>query len=207
MTARHPALPASATAGRRTAVSLGLLLLPVAWTLSRYDMAGHMAAHMIAVAIAAPLIVLGVQGSRLDPAQRWPRLATPLTAAMIEAVIVWGWHVPALRGLAAHHPAALAGEQASFLAAGLLLWSAVLAPRHRAAGVGALLVTSMHMTLLGALIGLAPRVLYSHHGPDALADQQIAGVIMLLVGGIAYLVGGLAMLGRLLQMRPEAPAT
>ena len=184
----------------------GLALLPIGWTLSRYGMSGHMAAHMIAVAIAAPLIAVGVQGGRFDPAMRWPRLATPLPAAMIEAVIVWGWHVPALRSLAEHHPLALVVEQASFLAAGLLLWSAVLAPRHRAAGVGALLVTSMHMTLLGALIGLAPRPLYMHHGADALADQQVAGVVMLLVGGIAYLVGGLAMLGRLLQTRPAAPA-
>ncbi len=181
-------------------------MLPVGWALSGYGMTGHMAAHMIAVAIAAPLIAVGLQGGRFDPALRWPRLASPLPAAMIEAVVVWGWHVPALRSLAAHHPLALVLEQASFLAAGLLLWAAVLAPRHRAAGVGALLVTSMHMTLLGALIGLAPRPLYMDHGPDALADQQLAGVVMLLVGGIAYLLGGLAMLGRLLQIREEAPA-
>ena len=184
----------------------GAALLPIGWAMSGYGMSGHMAAHMIAVAIAAPLIAIGIQSGRFDPAARWPRLASPLPAAMIEAVVVWGWHVPALRSLAAHHPLALVAEQASFLAAGLLLWSAVLAPRHRAAGVGALLVTSMHMTLLGALIGLAPRPLYLHHGADALTDQQIAGVVMLLVGGIAYLAGGLAMLGRLLQTRTEAIA-
>ncbi|NIJ29443.1 putative membrane protein [Sphingomonas insulae] len=189
---------------RKIALAGGLVLLPIGWTLSHHGMSGHMAAHMIAVAIAAPLLALALQGGRYDPATRWPRLAAPLPAAMIEAVIVWGWHVPALRGLAMHRPIASIAEQASFLAAGLMLWSAVLAPRHRAAGVGALLVTSMHMTLLGALIGLAPRPLYMHQGPEALADQQVAGVIMLLVGGIAYLVGGLAMLGRLLHTRPEA---
>lgn len=191
---------------RRASLIAGLALLPVGWALSGQGMTGHMAAHMIAVAIAAPLVALGVQHGRWDPATRWPRLAAPLPAALVEAVIVWGWHVPALRRLADHQPAWLILEQASFLAAGLLLWSAVLAPRHRAAGVGALLVTSMHMTLLGALIGLAPRPLYTHHGADALIDQQIAGVVMLLVGGVAYLLGGLAMLGRLLQTRSEAPA-
>ena len=190
----------------RAALFAGLALVPIGWALSPFGMTGHMAAHMIAVAIAAPLIALGVQGSRYDPAMRLPRLATPLAAALVEAVVVWGWHVPALRRLVAHAPLWLAIEQAMFLAAGLLLWSAVLAPRHRAAGVAALLVTSMHMTLLGALIGLAPRPLYMHHGADALADQQLAGVVMLLVGGIAYLVGGLAMLGRLLQTREGAPA-
>ena len=191
---------------RRASLIAGVALLPVGWALSGQGMTGHMAAHMIAVAIAAPLVALGVQHGRWDPATRWPRLAAPLPAALVEAVIVWGWHVPALRRLADHQPAWLILEQASFLAAGLLLWSAVLAPRHRAAGVGALLVTSMHMTLLGALIGLAPRPLYTHHGADALIDQQIAGVVMLLVGGVAYLLGGLAMLGRLLQTRSEAPA-
>jgi putative membrane protein len=191
---------------RRASLIAGVALLPVGWALSRQNMTGHMAAHMIAVAIAAPLVALGVQHGRWDPATRWPRLAAPLPAALVEAVIVWGWHVPALRRLADHQPAWLILEQASFLAAGLLLWSAVLPPRHRAAGVGALLVTSMHMTLLGALIGLAPRPLYTHHGADALIDQQIAGVVMLLVGGVAYLLGGLAMLGRLLQTRSEAPA-
>ncbi|MFN3675497.1 MAG: cytochrome c oxidase assembly protein [Sphingomonas pseudosanguinis] len=191
---------------RRASLFTGLALLPLGWSLSRWGMTGHMAAHMIAVAVAAPLLALAIQGYRFDPAERWPRFASPLVAAMVEAVIVWGWHVPALRRLADHQPLWLVAEQASFLAAGLLLWSAVLAPRHRAAGVMALLVTSMHMTLLGALIGLAPRPLYSHHGAGALEDQQMAGVVMLLVGGIAYLLGGLAMLGRLLQTRQEAHA-
>ncbi|MBB4617401.1 cytochrome c oxidase assembly protein [Sphingomonas abaci] len=184
----------------------GLALLPLGWGVSRWGMTGHMTAHMIAVAVAAPLVAIGLQGGRFDPAMRSPRLAAPLPAALVEAVIVWGWHVPALRRLADHHPAWLVAEQASFLAAGLLLWSAVLAPRHRAAGVAALLVTSMHMTLLGALIGLAPRPLYAHHGAEALIDQQVSGVVMLLVGGVAYLLGGLAMLGRLLQTRSEVPA-
>lgn len=191
---------------KRASLIAGLVLLPLGWSLSRWGMTGHMAAHMIAVAVAAPLLAVGIQGHRFDPAERWPRFASPLVAAMVEAVIVWGWHVPALRRLADHQPLWLVVEQASFLAAGLLLWSAVLAPRHRAAGVMALLVTSMHMTLLGELIGLAPRPLYSHHGTGALEDQQMAGIVMLLVGGIAYLVGGLAMLGRLLQTRQEAHA-
>ncbi|WP_309696703.1 cytochrome c oxidase assembly protein [Sphingomonas sp. SORGH_AS_0870] len=191
---------------RRGMLIAGLALLPLGWMLSPLGMTGHMAAHMIAVAIAAPLVALGLQGHALDPVERWPRLASPMVAALVEAVVVWGWHVPALRRLADHQAVWLAIEQASFLIAGLRLWSAVLAPRHRASGVAALLVTSMHMTLLGALIGLAPRPLYSHHGAGALEDQQLAGVIMLLVGGIAYLCGGLAMLGRLLQVRQEAHA-
>ena len=111
-------------------------------------------------------------------------------------------------------PLALLIEQASFLIAGVLLWSAVLGTRlggatdRRASGVAALLLTSMHMTLLGALIGLAPRALYAMmemhpaiHGLDALEDQQIGGVVMLMVGAASYFIGGLAMLGGLLKTR------
>jgi len=193
---------------RRASLALGVALVPIGWAFAAapLGMVGHMTGHMIAVAVAAPFLAYGIAGSRFDPAERWPAIVTPLAMSLVELVVVWLWHLPALRLRGDMQPVALLLEQASFLAAGLLLWSAVLAPRHGAAGVGALLVTSMHMTLLGALIGLAPRPLYMHHGADALADQQLAGVVMLLVGGIAYLLGGLAMLGRLLQTRPEARA-
>jgi putative membrane protein len=66
---------------------------------------------------------------------------------------------------------------------------------RRAAGVIGLLLTSMHMTLLGALLALAPRPLFDHgHGHSAMSlleDQHLGGAIMLLVGGVSYLAGGL----------------
>jgi putative membrane protein len=69
-----------------------------------------------------------------------------------------------------------------------------------------LLLTSMHMTLLGALLALSPRPLYPHlHGAAGLtplADQQLGGAIMLLVGGVSYLLGGLALTVGLLRGRP-----
>ena len=91
---------------------------------------------------------------------------------------------------------------------GLLVWIAALggAPasrRERAAGgVAALLLTSMHMGLLGALLALAPRPLYE--ACLGLFDQQVGGVMMLAVGGVVYLAGGLALLATL--MREEAPS-
>lgn len=168
-------------------------------------MTGHMAGHMLAVAVAAPLFAMGLAGTHYEPARLWPRVVTPLAMGTVELVLVWSWHLPAARALADHHVAVALIEQAMFLIAGIALWSAAL--RHRASGVGALLLTSMHMTLLGALIGLAPRPLYPmmamHPAPglDALADQQLGGVVMLLIGGIAYMAGGLALLGTMLRER------
>jgi putative membrane protein len=132
--------------------------------------------------------------------------------SVVELLVVWGWHLPAARGLAASSAGGLMLEQAMFLAAGLLLWSACLGTRdaassaRRAAGIVALLLTMMHMTLLGVLIALAPRTLFGTAGSDLLGvtlaplpDQQIGGVVMLLVGGGTYLLGGLALLSRLLR--------
>src|SRR3546814_3407394 len=90
--------------------------------------------------------------------------------SLIELLVVWGWHLPAARAFAAGTAAGLFLEQAMFLMAGLLLWSACLGTRdsgdsaRRGAGIIALLLTTMHMTLLGALIALAPRTLFGTTG-------------------------------------------
>lgn len=199
---------------KRAAFLAGIAVLLAAWTVAaaHLGMTGHMAAHMAAVAVAAPLVAWGIAGTRLDPAVRWPALVGPLQMSVVELLVVWGWHVPAARQFAATRAVGLVLEQAMFFAAGLLLWSACLGTRdsartaRRAAGVGALLLTTIHMTLLGVLVALAPRLLFATHGSDLfgmrlspMQDQQIGGVIMLLVGAGSYLVGGLLLLGRLLR--------
>ena len=81
---------------------------------------------------------------------------------------MWTWHAPRLHHAARGGGPTLAIEQASFLAAGLVLWVAVTAAlRHRGgrdagAAAIALVLTLAHMTLLGALLSLSPRPLYAH---------------------------------------------
>lgn len=179
-----------------------------ALALGGHGMTAHMVGHMSAVAVAAPLIAIALAGTRLDPASRRQPFATPLAASVLELALVWGWHLPAARRAADMSVAISLIEQAMFLGAGVLLWSAALA--HRAAGAGALLLTSMHMTLLGVLIALAPRPLYPmmalHHpaGLGPLADQQLGGTAMLAIGGASYLAGGLMLLAGLLRDRGRA---
>ncbi len=204
------------TPARRGALAGGLAVMALAWTAAAAGagITGHMAAHMAAVAVAAPLLAIGLAGGRLDPAMRWPRLVAPVPMSLLELAVVWGWHLPAARALAAAGGWGLAIEQAGFIAAGLLLWSACLGSREaaasarRAAGVVAMLLTTMHMTLLGVLVALAPRPLFADAGFTCLgvtvaplADQQLGGVVMLLIGAGGYLAGGLALLAGLL--RPE----
>ena len=147
---------------------------------------GHMLRHMALVALIPPLLVMGL-----------PRIPAPpiLIAAVIEFAVVWGWHVPALHEAAYFRPAVFILEQASFLAAGLITWASALRAAEPLAGAGGMLLTSMHMTLLGALLILSPSALYAYCGPE---QQQIGGMIMLAIGTPAYLIAGLWLTARTL---------
>jgi len=179
----------------------------------------HMTMHVAVVALAAPLVAVGLAGGRLDPVRRVPRLFAPIPASIVELAVVWAWHTPALHDAARGGGAALALEQGSFLATALAVWLAAFGgdPRpgptrdgRRAAGIAGLLLTSMHMTLLGALLALAARPLYGHlHGGwgglTPLEDQHLGGAIMLLGGGACYLAGGLALAAGLVRGRRHGP--
>ena len=187
---------------------LGLLTLAGVWLsplpqLAQQAFYAHMAMHMGVVAVAAPFLASALAGSRYDPVRQWPSLFPPIPISLVELVVVWAWHAPALHHAARHGTGGLVIEQSAFLIAGLLVWLSAFGggPQNRkeriGAGIAALLLTSMHMTLLGALLALTPRPLYQHEhaGHHAsltpLDDQHLGGAIMLIVGGISYLAGGL----------------
>jgi putative membrane protein len=213
--------------------TLGLLTLAVAWLggfgwLLPGPFSAHMAMHMAVVAVAAPLLCFGVAGSALDPARRFPTVFAVVPASIAELILVWGWHTPALHHAARHSTLALLLEQGSFFLSGVWLWaSAVGGNRHERGGAGilGLLLTCMHMTLLGALLALPPRAVYDHpvaahgastqHGAHAasgaeavglspLQDQHLGGAIMIVLGGASYLCGGLWLAVGLLRRRSGA---
>tara|TARA_R110002111_G_scaffold180949_2_gene246546 strand:- start:499 stop:1203 length:705 start_codon:yes stop_codon:yes gene_type:complete len=197
---------------------LGLLSLAVAWSgplpeLAHHAFFAHMTMHMLVVAVAAPLLSLAIAGSRFDPVIKYPVFFAPIPASVAELIIVWAWHAPGLHHLARMTFWGLVAEQGSFLLAGIAVWISAFggtSPRSRsrsAAGVIGLLLTSMHMTLLGALLALAPRSVYAHHQGfstmSALQDQHLGGAIMLVVGGIVYLSGGLWLTVDLLWLKSQ----
>jgi putative membrane protein len=205
---------------RRTLLACGCLTLAAVWLgplpqLAQQAFWAHMAMHMGVVAVAAPLLALGVAGRRLDPVHKAPKLFAPIPASVLEFVVVWTWHTPALHHAARHSTAGLAIEQGTFLLAGLLLWLSACGGEARrrhnrsAAGVVGLLLTAMHMTLLGALLALTPRPLYAHvdgsSGLTPLADHHLGGAIMLLIGGVSYLLGSLWLMVELLRGTVLAP--
>jgi putative membrane protein len=176
--------------------------------MASHAFAAHMTLHMLVVAVAAPLIAVGLAGSPLDPVPKVPGWFAPIPISILELIVVWGWHAPGLHHWARQHPLGLVLEQTMFFSVGLLLWLSSFGGRtegadgaRTGAGMAGLLLTSMHMTLLGALLALTPRPLYDHSGSgdQALADQHLGGAIMLLIGGLSYLAGGLALTVQLLR--------
>lgn len=204
----------------------GAAVLAVAWLgplpdWSRSSFAAHMSLHLSVVAVAAPLLAIGVAGTAADPSRRWPAVFGPVVASIVEFLVVWAWHAPTLHHAARASTTLLVLEQASFLVVGLALWVSAFGGdrvrrRERAAmGIGGLLLTSMHMTLLGVLLALASRPLYVHgpapvaalpFGLSPLQDQHLGGVLMLAIGGSAYLAGALWLLAGLLRDRRGAVA-
>lgn len=202
---------------RRGLLIFGCLTLAAVWLtplpmLARHAFFAHMTMHMGVVAIAAPLIAFGIAGSRFDPVRLAPSLFAPVPISVLELIVVWTWHAPVLHHAARHDPSVMVIEQSMFFLTGLFLWLSAFggnaedAHSRRATGLIGMLLTSMHMTLLGALLALSPRPLYAHAegfgSLSALEDQHLGGAIMLIVGGIAYLAGGLWLAGNLLS-RPK----
>lgn len=180
--------------------------------------AAHMAQHMLMMVAIAPLWVMA------RPLPQWAALHSsvvstlfaplmqcvryPMLAASIHAAVIWFWHAPKLYVLALEQPWWHVFEHFCFLLTAGVFWWAVLRSQKTAAprALLALLFTLMHTGFLGALLTFAPNSLY---GPGRqLADQQLAGLLMWVLGGIPYLTAAWWIGWRWFQrvLRP-APAT
>ncbi|MGF6178658.1 cytochrome c oxidase assembly protein [Ensifer sp. 4252] len=195
------------------------LLTAVVWAslfvLDPQAFSGHMGAHMVLVAIIAPLAACAVSGTWLDPTASW-HPGSALLLSFVEFAVVWVWHVPLMRDLAEVSIGMRLLELAAFLVAGSLLWLACLGRGRKGevalGGAVALLLTSMHMTLLGVLLTMAPRPLYGSADVTCLGllmtasqDQQLGGIVMLLMGAIIYLAGGVGLVAKLVRTPDVRP--
>lgn len=189
----------------------GLWFGPIAEA-TEYSFAAHMSIHIGVVAFASAGLALGIAGSRFDPSNRFGAWFSPLVASFADLAIIWVWHLSVLHQWTRTSTTGFFIEQLCFLFGGLWLWLSAFGDRRsseetrngRASGIAGLLLTSIHMTLLGALLALTPRPLFPSElfctGEEwSLNDQQLGGTIMLLGGGIAYLTGGLGLTASLLR--------
>jgi cytochrome c oxidase assembly factor CtaG len=195
------------------------LVSPLHW-LGEHLFAFHMIEHEILMAVSAPLLVLaapiGVWLWSLPRSYRlkvgrvlrrpalvccWQWLRTGRNATLVHGVAIWAWHAPILFDAAVTNILLHRLQHLSFLLTAILFWWSVL--RNSNAGLAAwhLFVTMLHTSVLGALMALAPRVLYQAQtataaawGLTPLEDQQLAGIIMWVPAGTIYAGAALAML-------------
>jgi cytochrome c oxidase assembly factor CtaG len=205
---------------------LGLMLaLPLhAW--GRLRFAPHMAEHELFTVVAAPLLAAGrpavpyllalplawrrriARWINRGPRRLWRTLVRPGVAWALHGAALWLWHAPALFEAALRSEAIHYLQHVSLLATALLFWASILPrradARTRIVGVFSLFTTSMHMTLLGALLTLSPTVWYASYaraspGLSPLEDQQIAGLIMWVPAGLVYVAVALGLCAALLR--------
>lgn len=150
--------------------------------------------------------------------QGWRYLTLPLFAWAFYAASLWLWHMPRFYEAAARDTLVHVLEHLCFLASALVLWWAALVSARSSAlgvvtGIFLLFTTAVQDGLLGALLVFAPRSLYSFYaetahllGRDPLADQQVAGVVMWIFGGMVYLSAALALAWRFLLPDGRAPS-
>ena len=146
----------------------------------------------------------------------WRRLTEPVTATIIQAVVLWLWHAPALFDRALASDGWHAAQHLSFVAASLLFWTAML--DHRRGGyllsAACLFLTTMVEGALGALMSLSQSPWYSDYaamgvsgiGLDPTTDQQLAGLIMWIPGGLVHGAAALFLLYRWLSNSEGAHA-
>jgi putative membrane protein len=123
----------------------------------------------------------------------------PVLVLALATGVLWIWHAPLLYALAAAHDGVHTAEHVGFVATSVLFWATVLRvrPRERFGnGLRVLYVFAMALqgAILGALLTFAAVPLYASHaaaaralGIDALADQQVAGLIMWVPPGFLYI--------------------
>lgn len=201
--------------GGLAALALALLSPVEAYEGSLFSV--HMVQHMLLELVAAPLLLAGAPitlvlraaGPRLRRGllrvlHSLPMrvLSFPLLAWLLFAAVNWGWHFSTLYNDALENPALHYLQHASFLAAALLFWWPIIgadpAPWRLPHPVRLfyLFLAMPQNSFLGVALMNAGAVLYPHYltnlrtwGPTPLDDQVLGGILMWVVGDVAFLAG------------------
>lgn len=197
----------------------GALLSPLHW-LGEHLFTFHMIEHEIVMAVSAPLIVfarpVGVLLWGLPGAARqavgsvmrsplvrgsWNWCTGATNATVIHGVAIWAWHVPVFFDAAVTDTTMHRLQHLSFFATAIFFWWAIVWRSDYGSSAWHLFATMIHTSVLGALMALAPRVLYvaqtqaaMEWGLTPLEDQQLAGMIMWIPAGTIYAAAALTML-------------
>jgi cytochrome c oxidase assembly factor CtaG len=130
-------------------------------------------------------------------------LGHPVTASLLYATALWIWHWPVLYEAALRNEAIHALEHATLFGTALLFWWILMQPlgqrrANQGAGIFMAFATMVHGTVLGAAITFADSGWYATYGASsarwglsAIADQRLAGALMLMPAGFVYIAAAL----------------
>ncbi|MBH5367872.1 cytochrome c oxidase assembly protein [Bradyrhizobium glycinis] len=195
------------------------LVSPLHWLGERL-LSFHMIEHEILMAVAAPLLVISrpvgpLLWSLPRPARLaigramrhplatrlWSLLSAGGNATLLHGIAIWAWHVPVLFDAAAANVLLHRMQHLSFFLTAILFWWSVFRRSQTGSAAWHVFVTMLHTSILGALMALAPRLLYRQQADVAVAwdltpleDQQLAGIIMWVPAGTIYAGAALALI-------------
>ena len=152
-------------------------------------------------------------------ARCWRGISHPLTATALQAAVLWLWHAPTLFDAALQSEGWHAAQHVSFLGAALLFWWTITRSRsqhQRAVAALYLFLTSVVTGALGALMAISASPWYAGYaalglqgllpgGLSAAEDQQLAGLVMWIPGGVVHFIAALVFAKGALQAWKSAP--
>jgi putative membrane protein len=194
------------TALAGASLTIAMVLLPPLSRLATMLFAAHMAQHLLLIALAAPLLVLGGVSLRLGAIVAW---------CLFVGVFLF-WHWPAAFQWAALRWPTQMLELGSVLFAALAFWSVALGHNALHDGARALAVTTaaVAIDLPGVMMLFAPRAICTmpgenaaHFGLTPLQDQQIAGLLMWVPANLAFFGIACFLFARWLSEPSSPPVT
>ncbi|WP_189427396.1 cytochrome c oxidase assembly protein [Devosia pacifica] len=162
-------------------------------------MSANMIQHVVLMNVAAPIAVLvALRYLPSGLSRSWHG------ATAVQLGVFWMWHSPVMMNAAMSSPLLHLLMQVSMFAVALWFWAAILTlpASRRWAGIFSLLVTAKLFCLLAALMIFAGRPLFAtgmgiHDGAGiTLADQELAGLIMIVACPLFYVSGGVYIAAR-----------
>lgn len=170
----------------------------------------HMVEHLTIGDLAALFMVLGLTGPLIQPLLKNPviqfvrPLTEPIPAAILWVGNLYFWHLPFAMEGAINHDAVHVLQHICFFSVGFNVWMALFGPLPKPEWFGNiakliyLIVLRMASVALGNFFVFSGSVFYSSYervanplGMTALADQSVAGAIMMGEGSfVAFILMG-----------------
>jgi putative membrane protein len=164
----------------------------------------QMLQHLAVMNLLAPLAALSLNQrvAPSGPGAIW-------VAGLLQLLFLWAWHAPAVQQATAGSALLQAALLVLLALSAVMFWRAVLVAGVELGwrALAALMLTGKFACLLGVLLIFASRDLYGlpglalalcTTGPSSLADQQLAGLLMITACPLSYLVAGVILAAQML---------